>query len=462
MLDHLVARADAKTMPLTPLTTEALSEWLPLQSAAYAKWIGATEFAAEVGKICLLPSDNGGLDRALLGVNALDDLWSYAGAASGLPPGRYRIDPPLSATAATQAALGWALGCYSFDRYKKRTGMPAHLVWPKSADKAYVSLATQGIALTRDLINTPANHMGPEDLADAARVLAKQHKAKLTILVGDQLLKKGYPAVHAVGRASSRLPRLIDLTWGRKGPRVTLVGKGVCFDSGGLDLKSASGMKLMKKDMGGAAHVLGLAAMVMAAKLPVRLRVLVPAVENAVSGDAFRPLDVIETRKGLSVEIGNTDAEGRLILADALTEADRDDPTLVIDFATLTGAARVALGTDLPAMFANDDRVAEALTAAAASTQDPLWRMPLHKPYRRLLESSIADINNISDGPYGGAITAALFLAEFLRPSTPWVHFDVMAWNLAARPGRPAGGEAMALRASYAILKDLAEGRLTL
>jgi leucyl aminopeptidase len=289
-----------------------------------------------------------------------------------------------------------------------------------------------------------------------ARKLAKTHGARLSVIVGDALLKHNYPAVHAVGRASEKAPRLIDLRWGKKGPKVTLVGKGVCFDSGGLDLKTAAGMKLMKKDMGGAAHVLGLASMVMAAGLPLRLRVLVPAVENSVSGNAFRPLDVLKTRKGLTVEVGNTDAEGRLILCDALAEASREKPDLLIDFATLTGAARVALGTGLPALFCNDDALAHTLQDEGLARHDQIWRLPLHQPYRKGLDSQVADLNNISDAPFGGAITAALFLEAFVEAGVPWAHFDLMAWNLRAGPGRPQGGEAMGLRAAYGAIEQMA------
>jgi leucyl aminopeptidase len=301
--------------------------------------------------------------------------------------------------------------------------------------------------------------MGPAELAEAARGVARRFGGKVTVTVGEQLLKKNYPAIHAVGRAASRAPRLIDLRWqgpnAAKGPRITLVGKGVCFDSGGLDLKPASGMLLMKKDMGGAAHALGLAQWIMAAKLPVRLRLLIPAVENAVSGDAFRPGDVIATRKGLTVEIGNTDAEGRLVLCDALAEAVTESPDMLLDFATLTGAARVALGPDLPAMFCNDDKLAGLILRHGVAEGDPVWRLPLFKGYRQGLESKVADLNNISNSPYGGAITAALFLENFVSPGTRWAHFDVMAWNVATRPGRPEGGEAMGLRAVYAAIVEL-------
>ncbi|MGH6959389.1 MAG: leucyl aminopeptidase family protein, partial [Dongiaceae bacterium] len=319
-----------------------------------------------------------------------------------------------------------------------------------------VERTARAVFLVRDLVNTPAEDMGPAELAAAAEGVARAAGARLKVVVGDALLKANYPMVHAVGRASARAPRLIDLRWGDRGPRIALVGKGVCFDSGGLDLKPSSNMLLMKKDMGGAAHVLALAQMIMATGLPVRLRVLVPAVENSVSGNAFRPLDVLRSRKGLTVEVGNTDAEGRLILADALAEACTEKPDLLVDCATLTGAARVALGTDLPALFANDDATAEALLRHGQAEDDPLWRLPLHRPYRKQLDSKVADINNVSAGAYGGAITAALFLAEFVEPAVPWVHIDMMAWNVSARPGRPEGGEAVALRALYALIAERA------
>jgi leucyl aminopeptidase len=332
---------------------------------------------------------------------------------------------------------------------------PGRLAWPEGAARERVRAAAEATYWVRDLINTPANDMGPAELAAAARGLARRFGARLGVVAGPAL-REGFPAVHAVGRASRRSPRLLDLRWGRRGPQVVLVGKGVCFDSGGLDLKSAAGMKLMKKDMGGAAHVLGLARMIMAARLPLRLRVLIPAVENAVSGDALRPLDVIRTRRGLSVEVGNTDAEGRLILADALTAAG--SPDLLVDFATLTGAARIALGTELPALFCNDDELAARLAACADAEDDPLWRLPLHAPYARMLRSSVADLSNVADGPYAGALVAALFLERFVDPGTPWIHLDLMGWNLGGTPGRPEGGEAMGMRAVFRLIEALARG----
>ncbi len=454
------ARPGTHLVPIVPLAKAGLDRCLKGRPAAEAAWVKAAGFNAKPGSLCLVPGAGGALARVLAGIDPDDELWSYAGLPGRLPAGapgvRYALDGEVSPEAATRAALGWALGSYAFTRYRKPERRFATLAWPTGVDKGVVRRAMAATYLVRDLINTPAGDMGPAELAQAATELGRRHKAKVSVTTGAALLKKNYPAIHANVPARSRAPRLIDLRWGTKGTRVTLVGKGVCFDSGGLDVKSAAGMKLMKKDMGGAAHALGLASMIMDARLRLRLRVLVPAVENSVSGDAFRPLDVLATRKGLSVEVGNTDAEGRLVLCDALAEADREDPALIVDFATLTGAARVALGTDLPAMFCNDDSVAEALLAQGLAARDPIWRLPLHKPYRRLLDSRVADLNNISSGPYGGAITAALFLAEFVRPETPWVHFDVMAWNLSSRPGRPEGGEAMGLRATYALIEELA------
>jgi leucyl aminopeptidase len=360
----------------------------------------------------------------------------------------------------TDAAIAIGLGTWRFERYRaKKAKAGAKLLWPDGADRGRAKAIIEAIAMARDLITTPSSDMGPAELAGAADELAKAHKATLKVIVGDDLLKQNYPMVHAVGRASSRAPRLIDLTWGNEGdPKVTLVGKGVCFDTGGLDLKPASGMLNMKKDMGGAATVLAVAAMVMATGLAVRLRVLVPAVENSVSGNAFRPLDVVPTRKGITVEIGNTDAEGRLILCDALHEGAADKPTMMVDCATLTGAARVALGTDLPALFCNDDTLADDLIAAGRAAADPMWRMPLFKGYRRLLDSKVADINNAPGVAFGGAITAALYLQEFVPDDVPWAHFDMMAWNNTAKPGRPEGGEAQVARAIFAAIEKRIAG----
>ena len=455
MLKSLTTKATGRVVPLTPVAKRDLAGWLKTQPASLKAWVRDTGFGAAAGEVSLVPAASGRLERVLLGLGAGDGgPWTWGGLAGGLPKGAYRIAPAPDRALAADAALGWALGGYRFGRYRDVPAPRARLLWPKAADKAAVERAAAGTFLARDLINTPANDMGPPDLAAAARALARRFGARCRVIAGDDLLRRNFPAIHAVGRASSRPPCLIDLAWGPKSaPTVTLVGKGVCFDSGGLDLKSSSNMKLMKKDMGGAANVLGLASMIMAARLKVSLRVLIPAVENSVSGNAMRPMDVIPTRKGLTVEIGNTDAEGRVILADALAEACAGEPDLLIDFATLTGAARVALGTDVPAFFCNDDRLAADLAHVSSVTSDPLWRLPLWRPYREQIVSKVADLNNAPSEATGGAITAALFLAEFIKSGIPWIHIDLMAWNARARPGRPEGGEAQGMRAVFALIE---------
>ncbi|ALG70146.1 cytochrome C oxidase subunit II [Azospirillum thiophilum] len=458
MLATLLAVGGPDTVALTPVTKAGLADWLAAQTPAVASWVKAVGFTGEAGSTVFLPGPDGAVARVLAGVSALDDLWAFAGLPASLPAGSYRIDSKieggLDARAATRAALGWALGSYRFTRYKKppEKGF-ACLVWPAEADHGEVERAATATHLVRDLVNTPACDLGPAELAQAAQDLAAEFDAAVEVIVGQDLLDRDYPAIHAVGRASPRDPRLIDLRWGNpEHPKVTIVGKGVCFDTGGLDLKPSSGMLMMKKDMGGAAHALALGRMIMMAGLPVRLRVLVPAVENVVSGNAFKPLDVLKTRKGLTVEVGNTDAEGRLILCDALAEADSEKPALLIDFATLTGAARVALGPDLPALMSNDDALANELTEAGSAVDDPMWRLPLWAPYRKGLDSKVTDINNVTTNGFAGAITAGLFLQEFVSKGTPWAHLDTYAWNGSARPGRPEGGEALGLRAAYAVI----------
>ena len=454
MLSHLVSDA-RESVPITPVTADDRARWTAALDDAGRRWVAATDFTGEAGKAALLPDGAGGLARVLVGVAPGETLWALALLPDTLPEGSYRLDPEPDARAASRMALGWALACYAFTRYKARPRGFARLVWPNSADRGLVERLARGIGLARDLINTPAEHMGPAELAGAAEDLAGRHGARFRAIIGDDLLAENYPMIHAVGRASARAPRLADFTWGdAAAPKLTLVGKGVCFDSGGLDLKTSGGMRLMKKDMGGAATLLGLADAIMAARLPVRLRVLVPAVENAVSANAVRPLDVIRTRKGMTVEIGNTDAEGRLILCDALAEADAEKPALLIDMATLTGAARTALGPELPALFSNDDALAAELLGAAEAAADPLWRMPLWKPYRKMLSSQVADINNVSESAFAGAITAALYLQEFVAKETPWAHIDTYAWNQSSRPGRPEGGEALGLRALYHLVEE--------
>ncbi|MBV9863045.1 MAG: leucyl aminopeptidase family protein [Alphaproteobacteria bacterium] len=459
MAFRLIENGDAggSAIPLVPLVKERLPEWLERASAGERDWARATGFTAETGKVALLPGKDGRLGRVLVGLGDGEPaIWALAGLSETLPEGAYRLDRDDGCDGRSEAsriALGWALGTYKFTRYRAKEGGKARLLWPENADRALVERLAETTFLARDLINTPASDMGPEELAAEAVRVAEQAGARHRVVIGDELLAENYPTIHAVGRASDRAPRLVDIVWGEESaPKVTLVGKGVCFDTGGLDLKPASGMLTMKKDMAGAAIQLGLAQAIMAAELPVRLRVLLPLVENAVSGNAMRPLDIVRTRKGLTVEIGNTDAEGRLILCDALAEACTEKPELLVDVATLTGAARVSLGPELPALFCNDDALAGGLLTAGMAEEDPMWRMPLWRPYRRLIEGKAADLNNVSDGPHAGAITAALYLQEFVDPGIPWAHLDVMAWNTRARPGRPEGAEAQTLRALYGYI----------
>ena len=449
-------RADARTVPIVPIEKDVFDAWRADRPLALRAWMESTGFKAAPRSLSLVAGEDGALATVLLGVEAHDDFWAYADLPGRLPAGGYRIDSRMDREAATGAALGWALGCYAFDRYSaKRNGPVPALVWPAGADRAHVRAAAEATTAVRDLINTPAGDMGPAELAAAARRIGEAKGAEISEIAGAALLRRGYPTVHAVGRASANAPRLVDLRWGRAGaPKVTRVGKGVCFDTGGLDIKPAQGMLRMKKDMGGAAHVLGLAQMIMAAGFDVRLRVLIPAVENSVSGNALRPLDVVKTRSGITVEVGNTDAEGRLIMCDALTEAESEEPDLLVDCSTLTGAARIALGAELPAFFCNDDALAGDFARAGEAVSDPVWRLPLWRPYRRMLDSKTADINNVSDGGMAGAITAALYLQEFVNRGTPWIHLDIMAWNLVARPGRPVGGEAQGMRALYALIES--------
>jgi leucyl aminopeptidase len=455
MLECFAAQSDQRAIPLIPVRRATFDAWLTRQSAKRRNWLTSSDFKIAGEAPCLIPGSDGLLDVIVIGVDSAQDLWSFGALPAKLPPGVYRLEADWPAEQQAQAALGWGLGAYRFQRYKQVDQPLPRLMLNEDSVSAVAQNEVEAIYLVRDLINTSAADMMPEHLADAATRMTEVFGAQLHEILGDDLLTQDYPAIHAVGRASAHPPRLIDITWGHPAhPKLTLVGKGVCFDSGGLDLKSSGGMRLMKKDMGGAAHVLGLSQLIMASKLPVRLRVLIPAVENAVSGNAFRPGDIIDSRKGLTIEIDNTDAEGRLILCDALAEAASEYPSVIIDFATLTGAARIALGAELPGFFTESEAFAGALANAAARVHDPIWRLPLHAAYRPQLESEIADILNSSPEPYGGAITAALFLQTFVPTSVDWVHFDVMAWNNRARPGRPKGGEAMGLRAVYAYLRE--------
>ena len=454
MSSFIVDGAEA-TVPIWPVAKADYEAWLSARPETERRWLVATEFKPEAGAYRLIADAEGGLAGVVLGLGERPDLWCYGGLAKQLPKLTYRIETAPAPETATAAALGWSLGAYGFSRYLANETPRAQLLAPQGADLTRVERTAAAVFLVRDLINTPAGDLGPGELAEAVEGVARRHGASTTVIVGDDLLAENYPMVHAVGRASARLPRLIDLRWGdQAAPKVTLIGKGVCFDSGGLDIKTAAGMLRMKKDMGGAANALGLAQMIMAAGLPVRLRLLIPAVENAISGDACRPGDVLPTREGRTVEIGNTDAEGRLILCDALAEADAERPQLLVDMATLTGAARVAVGPDLPALFTDDDALASALAEAGRGLSDPVWRMPLFEPYAERLKSGIADLNNVSDGPQAGAITAALYLKAFVTETPSWAHLDLYAWNDKDRPGRPAGGEAQAIRALYQVIEQ--------
>ncbi len=453
MLNCFVTSLDSLALPILLIPQKQVALWIAEQNEFTKNWLATTNnLRLEPGMTLLLPNSEGKIARVVCCIIDEQDFWAAAALPFSLPPGVYRFEQLADEL---RFSLAFGLGAYQFTRYKASSKTAAQLFLAEEASSSYLVNLVETSYWVRDLINTPTDDMGPSELAHEAVLLAKAHGAKLTQLIGNDLLKNNYASIYTVGRASDDAPRLVDFSWGNKNhPKVTLVGKGVCFDSGGLDLKSAAGMLLMKKDMAGAAHVLGLARLIMQANLAIHLRVLLPLVENVVSGNAYRPGDVIKSRKGLTIEIGNTDAEGRVILADALTEAAKDKPDLLIDLATLTGSARIALGTELAALFSNRDELAEKLLAHAKEEFDPLWRLPLYKPYREQLNSSIADINNASSDGYGGAITAALFLKEFVPEEIPWIHVDMMAWNLKSRPGRLAGGEVNVLRALFAYLSS--------
>jgi leucyl aminopeptidase len=437
---------------VTPATWADIRAGLDAPARAFADAAG---FEPRAGRHLLMSAPDGGLAGVLFGLDAEDnparDPFLPGRLPALLPKGTYRfVDPPGEARL---AALSFALGSYQFSRYRKPDAKDVRLEIPGAVDGEDLTRIIEGVFLARDLINTPANDMGPAELEAAARRLAEQHGAKIQSVVGDDLLGKNFPLVHAVGRAANGAPRLIDMTWGDEAaPKVTLVGKGVCFDTGGLDIKPDSAMLLMKKDMGGAASVLALAHMIMGRGLKLRLRVVIPAVENAISGDAFRPRDVYRSRKGLSVEIGNTDAEGRLILADALSLADEEAPELLVDMGTLTGAARVALGPDLPPFYTHDEDLAAAILRHAGAENDPLWRLPLWPAYDAMLDSKVADLGNIGTGGFAGSIICALFLNRFVAAAKSWLHLDIYAWTPSAKAGRPEGGECQAARAVYAYL----------
>lgn len=455
------------SIPIHLVYEDDLEAWRNGQPERARNWASANAFRAERNKVLVVPGAEGEPACVALGMGRRNpreefSCWLAAGLPDRLPEGQYCLADALDAAAATQFAFGWAYGQYRFERYRRSgAGRTVQLTPPPGADVVEADRLRAATALARDLINTPANDMSPEALASAALEVARRHGARHRMIIGDDLLKERLPAIHAVGRASVVAPRLVDIEWGDPShPKVTLVGKGVCFDSGGLNIKPSASMLLMKKDMGGAAVTLALAQLVMSAKLPVRLRVLLPMVENAISGNAFRPGDVLGTRKGLTVEVGNTDAEGRLILCDALALADEDKPELLIDMATLTGAARVALGPELPALFSTDEGAGEELVRLAHAQSDPLWRLPLWAPYDEELSSKIADLNNVSSSGFSGAIFGALFLKRFVADARAWMHIDLYAWNGKERPGRPVGAEPQAIRALYAYLRRRYSGDL--
>jgi len=442
---------------ITLISTSELESWKETLSKSQANWLEKNQFQAAAGEVLLFSDENGNVQNIAAGRGKEEyDPWLFSKIASTLPKGVYHFETPLDDMDADLAAFGWAMADYKFDHYlKEKKQTKAVLAVPENCDHAYVSSIVRGVSLARDLVNTPTCDMGPPELAEVASNLASLFGAKIDITVGESLLKKGLNTIHTVGRAAEKEPRLIDIRWGdENAPKVTLVGKGVCFDTGGLDIKPSNAMLTMKKDMGGAAHVLGLAQMIMESELDVRLRVLIPAVENNISGNAFRPGDIIKSYKGTTIEVGNTDAEGRLVLCDALALASEEKPEIMMDFATLTGAARVALGTDVPPYFCEDKNLSDEIRRYSIDEHDPLWPLPLYKPYKKLLASNVADMNNVGSTGFGGAITAALFLQHFVGDDIPWIHFDVYAWNAGARTGRPKGGEAMGIRAVFQYLCD--------
>ena len=457
MTDVILEASDAATVPVYALAEGDLSEALKTAPANVAPFAALSEFKAKAGQVLVVPDAAGAIERVLFGLGGKLDPMVFRALAAKLPAGIYRIAQAPAGLDAAQIALAFALGSYRFDRYKTHGGDKARLMGGDGVDVEEVRHVAHACALARDMVNTPPNDMGPLQLETIAREIAEQYGARITVVTGEGLLEANYPAVHAVGRAAvaERAPRMIEINWGEAGlPLVAIVGKGVVFDTGGLDIKPSAGMRLMKKDMGGAAHALALGRMIMAAKLPVRLAVLVPAVENAISGDAMRPGDVLASRKGLSIEVGNTDAEGRLILADALTRAAELEPALTIDLATLTGAARIALGPQLPPFFTDDEDLAADIERAARAEFDPLWRLPLWKGYVDSLDSDVAEIKNDPDAwAQAGSVTAALFLQRFAPPG-PWAHLDIFAWNPRNRPGFPTGAEAQAIRGLYRMIRE--------
>lgn len=455
-MSMIFAKPDAPSIPLFIINSADLSDWLTDQPDHVVRWLKTMGFTARLGETCLVPDASGGALMVAFGFGNKADRsrgrFHLANAATTLPAGTYHLETDLKDEALKEAALGWLLAGYRFSRYSAQKPARAKLKPPSSIDARQIEIMAAGEVLTRDLINTPASDMGPDELEHAFLALAASHGAKAKVIAGDDLLAQNLPMIRAVGRASPRAPRLLDMKWGETGPTLTLVGKGVCFDTGGLNIKPGASMGLMKKDMGGAATVLGLAHMIMSMKLPLRLRVLVPAVENSINGSAMRPQDILTSRKGLTVEINNTDAEGRLVLADALALADEEKPDCLISMATLTGAARVAVGPDLAPYFCDDAEMAAALDLGGTKAADPLWRMPFWTPYEPMIEPGIADLDNAPKSGFAGAITAALFLRRFVDQSPRYAHFDIYGWQPTAAPARPKGGAGQAARAILAAL----------
>lgn len=446
MFDQLFVKSCSSCISIHPIVTDQFDKVMAGLTAGVQQWLNANQFKAKSGQFCLVPGNGGEVAAVYVGLANSDDTWALGALPKKLPAADYQLQTDLFDQQQLQRVfLAWGLGGYTFDRYKKPTHTLARLCLVDAVDAALLDNLLKSFYLARNLINTPALDLRPQSYAQLIKETLKPLGASISITEGDKL-KKQFPGVHAVGQAGEQPPCLVDVTWGKKAhPKLTLVGKGICFDTGGLDLKNASGMLTMKKDMGGSAIALALAQLIMAQQLPIQLRLILPLAENAVSGNSYRPGDILTMRSGKTVEIGNTDAEGRIVLADALALASEDKPATIIDFATLTGAARIAMGPDIPAMFANKDTLAEGLLSSSHKTHETICRLPLYAAYRKFLESPIADLSNVSSTAYGGSITAALFLQEFIDNDIPWAHFDVMAANTRDLPGRPQGGEASAL-----------------
>ena len=458
MSDYFVVSLSNKSIPIFPIQTSEFKAWLKKQSEAVRSWVQANKFVANSADFCLVPNQKtGALGTVLLGTHDADDFWAFAALPKKLPAGQYRPELKGSPEQLERVAIAWGLGSYAFTKYKTSEPVTAKLSIPGGCDVNYIENIVKAINFGRDLINTPNHDFGPEELSRVARDLAKKHKAKVVEIIGEQLCGKNFPAVYAVGKGSKRQPRLIEINWkqNKRFPNITLIGKGVCFDSGGWNLKPPPFMRHMKEDMAGAAYVLTLARVIMELKLPVNLQVIIPAIENLLADVSYKPGDIVTMRNGKKVEIHDTDAEGRLILADALVYACEEKTDLVLDFASLTGSARVALGTEINAMFTNDDKLAVDLSALASEEHDQLWRLPMYEPYWETLHSNIADFCNCSDVRYGGSITAALFLKRFVKKDVKWVHFDIAAWNYKTRPGHPEGGAVYCIPTLFRLIKEL-------